>query len=423
MSLRLAGVLLSYASNIILSRALGLQGYGQYVVALGWALVLTLPARGGFENAALRFVTIYYEGRSAGALRGFLRVAFGSVIVLSLTVGILLSTLGDASVLGTSPLALRVAGLMVMPLALLGVISPIMRAVQRIAASQFYDQLLRPALLIAFLVVAALTHHALNAAEAVALNALAATVALVALAAHFRRVFAGAIQSKANYLAWRQWFAMSVPMLIIGATQELMNQLEVLFLGSFAGAREAALFAAAWRLAGLTPFALTALAAIGAPLVASAYHRGAREELHQVSRVVARLGLGFAGVVSVGLLLGGKWLLSLFGAGFPAGYPVILILLVGGIVNAFTGIVGYLMVLTGRERATMTIFAGALLLSVSLNWLLVPRIGAIGAAIASSAATCGWNLVMLVYVRRALGIDASAIARPPRTLPETLNVA
>jgi O-antigen/teichoic acid export membrane protein len=57
-----------------------------------------------------------------------------------------------------------------------------------------------------------------------------------------------------------------------------------------------------------------------------------------------------------------------------------------------------------------------LVLSIALNLLLIPRFGAEGAAVASSSATVAWNLLMLVYVRRTMGIDASALALPPRIL-------
>jgi O-antigen/teichoic acid export membrane protein len=50
-----------------------------------------------------------------------------------------------------------------------------------------------------------------------------------------------------------------------------------------------------------------------------------------------------------------------------------------------------------------------------LNVLLIPRLGFVGAAIASSSALGCWNLVMFVYVRRVLGIDASALNLRPRT--------
>jgi hypothetical protein len=41
--------------------------------------------------------------------------------------------------------------------------------------------------------------------------------------------------------------------------------------------------------------------------------------------------------------------------------------------------------------------------------ILIPMLGALGAAIASTAALIGWNLGMSIYIRRKLGIDATAV--------------
>jgi O-antigen/teichoic acid export membrane protein len=129
-----------------------------------------------------------------------------------------------------------------------------------------------------------------------------------------------------------------------------------------------------------------------------------------VCKLVARVGFGFAVIASVLLFTLGPWLLSLFGKAFVPGQPVLAVLLVGGLVNAFTGVVGYLMILTGRERQALAIFACSLVASIVLNLLLIPRFSAVGAAMASSTATAAWNLAMLIYVRRTMGIDASALA-------------
>jgi O-antigen/teichoic acid export membrane protein len=150
------------------------------------------------------------------------------------------------------------------------------------------------------------------------------------------------------------------------------------------------------------------------PLIAAAYDRGSADELHRVSKVVARAGFAFALLSAAALYLFGRFLLGLFGPGFEAGRNVLSVLLIGGIANALTGVVAYYATLTGRERQALGIFAGALLVSIALNLLLIPRFGAVGAAIASSSATAAWNFVMLVYVRRTIGIDASALALPPR---------
>jgi O-antigen/teichoic acid export membrane protein len=212
---------------------------------------------------------------------------------------------------------------------------------------------------------------------------------------------------------WRQWLAISLPMLMVGVSQELMNQIDIILLGLLADERQAALFAVSWRLASLVPFALVGLATMAGPLIASAHERGSNDELHRVSRLVTRIGFLFAIAAAAILLSAGEWLLGIFGPAFVAGYPVLAILVVGGLVNAFTGVVAYLMLLTGRERHALVVFACALVLSLGLNLFLIPRFGAIGAAVASSAATVAWNLAMLVYVRRAIGIDASAMSLSP----------
>ena len=74
LGLRILGVLISYLAHILLSRSLGLHDYGRYVIALGWATVLAVPARAGFDYAALRYTTVYWENRDWPTLRGFMLV-------------------------------------------------------------------------------------------------------------------------------------------------------------------------------------------------------------------------------------------------------------------------------------------------------------------------------------------------------------
>jgi len=412
-ALRIGGVALGYLAHVLLSRLLGLQTYGEYVVALGWALVLVLPARVGFDNSALRFSTIYLEEGRSGSLRGYVQVAAAAVGVSSIIGAIVMVLLASRVGKGIPFAALVWGAVTILPLALLGVGSALLRTTRRIFAAQFYDQLLRPALLILLVGGAALAGLTLHAATALMFTAVASALALAGLLAHLLWVLAPQLRTPADYSHWREWFSLSIPLLIMGATQELLNQLEIILLGSLAGAREAGLFSAAWRLASLAPFALVSLSVVSGPLVASAYHRRDRAELHRIASLSARIGLAFAAVASVVLLLVGRPLLALFGPEFPEAYPALAILLAGAMVNAFTGIVGYLLTLTGRQTQALLFFAGGLIVSIVLNLLLIPPFGIVGAAIASATALSCWNLAMLFYVRRAIGIDTSAIGLHP----------
>jgi O-antigen/teichoic acid export membrane protein len=414
MSVRMTGMGLSYAANILLSRTLGVEAFGEYVIALSWVLVLTLPAKAGFDNSALRYSTIYLEREDFAALRGFVRFGASIVIAISLAIGALIVLAGPRLVPVQGHTRLW-AAVLVLPLALLAFFSAVMRTAHRIVSAQFFEQMLRPALVIAGVLTVIATGH-LSAASAMEATTVAALAALAALLFELRRMFRSVRMPAPSYKEWQQWLAVSMPMLMLGVVQELMNQIDIVLLGRLADARQAALFAASWRLASIVPFALVGLATMAGPLVAGAYARRSIDELHRVSTIVARIGLAFALLSAGALYLLGTPLLALFGPDFVAGRDVLSILLLGGIVNAFTGVVAYFTTLTGRERQGLAIFAGALMLSVILNLVLIPPLGAVGAAIASSSATAAWNLAMLAYVRLTMGIDASALALAPRLI-------
>jgi O-antigen/teichoic acid export membrane protein len=412
-ALRVAGVLIGYASHVIISRLLGVHGYGIYVIGLSWALVLTLPARMGFDQSPLRYATVYRETGQNASLHAFIRVAIGSVTLASIAIGSLFVLVGTA--VGAGQLSVIIgAALLILPQALLGVLSVIIRSSNRIFATQFYDQLLRPALLIALLVSLAGTTKSMGPGNVLAIHALAAFMALGIMIIHFRKIFGPWRGVRRDYQGARQWLAVSMPLLVITFAQELLNQLEIILLGYFGDARQAGLFSAAWRLASLVMFALGTFGVLCGPLVASAYHRKDWAGLNRLVQFAARLATISAGAIIMILVLAGKPLLHLFGPEFDAAYRPLLALVVGGAVNSFTGIVAYLLTMTGRERVGMSIFCGALGLSLILNLLLIPWLGALGAAIASSAALSAWNLAMVFYVRRAFGIDATALGRAPR---------
>src|SRR5437868_6362312 len=77
LALRVFGVALAYASHLVLSRLLGLHDYGIYVILLGWAMLLSVPARLGFDTSALRYATVYLERADWPSLRGFVSLSLG----------------------------------------------------------------------------------------------------------------------------------------------------------------------------------------------------------------------------------------------------------------------------------------------------------------------------------------------------------
>lgn len=417
MSVRVTGLALAFVLHLILSRMLGASEYGHYVIALGWAMVLVIPARLGLDNSALRYATIYREQHRAGDFRGLVTFSLLAIAGVSAAIGLILLAgreAGIAPLAAAHPMTLISIVLLVPFMAVLGWLSALVRTANRIFASQFYEQVLRPTLLIIAVIAAVLAGAALDSPSAMLLTSATAIVVTIGLAFHSRSAFAGMERARPSFEHRNEWLSVSGVLLLMAIVQELLNQADIILLGIFGNATQAAHFAAAFRLSGLVPFGLIAIATVSAPMIASAYNRGDLGELARIARLNARFSTLFA-VAMVLVLAGvGYWALGLFGPGFASAYPALLILLAGGLVNSLTGTVGYLLIMTGRQRLALWILAAALALNAALNILLIPSLGVIGSAIASASALAAWNLAMVYFVRRQLGIDATALGLSPR---------
>jgi O-antigen/teichoic acid export membrane protein len=414
---RVVGLAIAFLANVLLSRLLGPSGYGSYAIAIGWASVLAIPARLGLDNVALRFVTIYRERRDVGALRGLLRTSVRAIAAVSAVAGGVAISAGLLAGRGeVDPWLAGGVGLLVFPLAAMGWLSAVIRSFQKIFASQAYEQLLRPILLILLLTSSWLLGAAMDPPIAVGVTLVAVVAPLILLSTNVHRQVKALGPALPDLNDQRLWMAVSWPLILLSLCQEASNQIDLILLGILGTAAEAAQFAAAMRLSSLAAFGLIAIATVTAPAIASAYNRGDRAEMARLARLNARISLLFAAVLVVPLLIFGKFALAAFGPSFPQAFPVLVILLMGATLNAFTGNVANFMLMTGHERAAAAIMAGALAVAATLDILLIPRLGAVGAAIGSASGLSAWNLAMWIYVRRKLGIDSSALAVRPRAL-------
>lgn len=421
MAVRVIGTVASLASHLVLSRFLGAREYGHYVIALGWAMVLIVPARFGLENTTLRFATIYREEQRSGALRALVHTSLATISATSIGLAMLLlgSKLANAPFLDAVEFNLLVwVAAMVFPLAILGWLSTLIRTVQKILASQFYEQVLRPMLLIAALALFLRIGIQLDSGTAMKLTVVCTAAAMIGLAVHTFKAFRGLLNAAYDFSEWRLWFSVSWAVLLMSVVQETSNQIEIILLGILADATSAAHFSAAWRLASLVSFGLVAIATVSAPLIASAFRRGDIAEMARLAKLNARLSFGFAISIAIFIAVFGKLLLGAFGPDFVQAYPALLILLAGGIANAFTGSAQYFLLMTGHQIAALAIMFVSLVLGIVLNGLLIPLLGLTGSAIASASCVIFWNMTMLIFVRRTLGVDASVLAVKPKYLPD-----
>jgi O-antigen/teichoic acid export membrane protein len=145
------------------------------------------------------------------------------------------------------------------------------------------------------------------------------------------------------------------------------------------------LYQAASQISIIAPLVLTGFNQIFTPMMADLFHGGESERLSELYRVSTKWAvLMLLPVAATAMLVPGSLLVALFGPGFEHAAWSLRILMTGQLVNAATGAVGILLMMSGNHRIWMWLGTAALGLNLVLNTLLVPRYGIIGAAWATS---------------------------------------
>lgn len=102
-----------------------------------------------------------------------------------------------------------------------------------------------------------------------------------------------------------------------------------------------------------------------------------------ISRAISYSLLLAVPVLAGGILMGDKLLYFFYGAEFTKGYPVLIILLIVQVINIFFNLfVSYISALD-RQKESFKVTAVAAAANIALNFLLIPVMGIVGAAVAT----------------------------------------
>jgi O-antigen/teichoic acid export membrane protein len=166
-------------------------------------------------------------------------------------------------------------------------------------------------------------------------------------------------------------------------------------------------YAVALRGASFVSLALNVTVLAMAPMIARTYGAGQMRKLEGLARQMSLVALIGGAPIAVGLILGGRSFLLLFGPGFEGASAALAILVLGEVVNVGAGPVATLLVLTGHERDAVFGLAVGGALNGGLCLILIPQWGINGAAIAAAASLAAWNLILWRRVHSRLAIAPS----------------
>ena len=419
------GVAVRFALQVFYARVLGVVEYGRFVYSLNLAQLLA-PGSSLGHGASLLVLVPEYEARSEWELlRGLLRRAR----VITASVGVITAALAAIALTlrpGAAVDVPLVVGVWLLPLVgLLLLNQEILRSMRRVVVAYAGVVLAQPLLgaLGAILLFAAT--RSLSSIKALIALDLATVAVLWWQTRVIRRTLPSPELQAEPRTETRRWNRISLTLFMSTIFQRIVFQSDIVIVGAILGPREAALYAVASRIADTLALVYDSVNSIVAPTISRLHALGDRVRLQVViDRGVAMTfwpsALGF--VLLSGL---GRTVLGLFGADYRHAWSVLVVLAAGNLFNTATGAVGYVLALTGNERALARLVGIHAVLSVALGCALVLAYGAVGAAVAASVVMISWNVSMAVFVRSRLGLRSyptlrlSRLRMPPTDATET----
>ena len=404
---KVAAVAFGLGLNLFVARVYGAESLGVLAIIISVTTIASLFALGGADMAIMKLVPEHFTRYSPRSAWRVFRKLLGLVLAHSaVVVGVLWFAAG--------PLAERVFEKPYLAdLLRLCAVFVAFYAVERICI-----EALRPLKAIKLYPVAQFLHFAVHLGLLVvvttwgrdpynpvyayfATSGLLALVMLGVVATLFlRRVEPGQPSGPASY---RTIYDLSLPMLMTTSMAVIIGNTDVVMLGAMRTEAEVGIYQIAVKVGMLASFVLNAINAMAAPKFSELYHAGKHDELIEVTRQSTRLIFWTTAPIIAVIILGGPWLLAIFGEEYVAGYGALVLLGMGQFINAISGSVGYYLSMTGAHKAFRNIVTVGALVNVFLNGLLIPRWGLEGAAFASMVALASWNLASVVYIRLKYG--------------------
>ncbi len=409
--IQMSGLSLTYLLQIFLAKWMGKTEYGIYEFVMSCSLLLAIPAGLGLPHTVLRLIPEYRVKQDWPRLHGVMRGSWLLTVLASLgltpiAIGGIITINHFHPFVYATPLLFGMG--LVLLQALVSLQQETARAMEDIPLAFVPSQILFPLLVLGSGSLLLQQHQALTSLPMIGIATCMLLVVLgFQLGLLWQKLNREIMSDAMPVYAYREWLGIALVLLIQQASSGLLSQTDTVMIGAWIGPEAAGIYNAAVKTSLWTSFVLQIVNMVAAPMFTTLY---TQEDMPGLQKVVSSVTVWiFYPTIAIALCLMvfTQPILSLFGSGFIAADWSLKVLVLGQLVNALCGSVGYLMIMTGHQNQSFRVIICSALLNVALNAILIPFLGIVGAAIATSISMIVWNIWLSILVVKHIGVRPS----------------
>ena len=399
------GTLFAFGSRFIiaffLARILGVEQYGIYILAISAASLIASIATLGLDTTMVRYVAILRSKHDDLGVWGTVQIGVGFSFLASILMSVGLYFMAEPIAgelfdeLQLVPF-FQLFSFIIPFMTLSSVLVGVSRGFKRMDFSALAENgVLFITRMILVGILSLIRLDAITAVIAFGLSELAVSISLLYL---LNKEFSLKLSLSEGRREYRKIFIFALPFWMSGILTKFRKNIQTILLGTLNTVSSVGIFSIASKINLISVIFYKSIIASVKPVLAELEGRKDWEQIGKLYQTTTRWTFMANLPIFIMMAIFSEQLLSIFGNSFSSGALALIILALGELVNAGTGICGSIIDMTGRTKLKLanTIF-WVFLISVS-NVILIPRWGLVGAAVASSLSVTTVNLLRVLEI-------------------------
>jgi len=382
---------------IVLARTLGATDYGTFTFAMGCATLAANFGTLGWPKLANRLLPGMIRDQNWGLLKGFRDLSDVVVLAALLTAAALM--IAGSTIASNLGQGLIFGAILTVPLGFTMLRRQHLSAVKRPAIGLLFDggfAALALCLVLTLLDIADLWF-------AVVAFAALTTTGVIVTTVIYRRLLPEQLADARRQTELKHWFIVALPMVFGTVSKALMAKMDVLMLAPLTDLQEVGLYGAAYRLTYVMSFPQVVLMLVITPILSEALTHNRPTKARKIMHFASGYAFVTTAPALVAFLVAPEWIMfTVFGVGFEKAAKTLAILALAQGAAAYVNAYSALLLMAGRERVFGVANVIALLGNAVLNFILIPKFGGVGAAVATLVTSSALLVTQIALARGAI---------------------
>jgi len=397
----IAGNIITYASNVLVTRRIGPTSFGIYVLATTIFRIVGIFSVAGLDNGLIRFISLYQGRGDKARVKG--------VILFATKVAGLLSLFFFPLLFLTAPFtstrifhnpdlspALQIILISLPFTTLMTIWLGGIQGFQLIKYRVYVEKLFQPFSRLFFLII--LFILGMKLFGVLIATVLSAVIGFIMSFWYLNKIFPFRKDQLSPVYEKKKLITFSMPVTFVTFFFFITRWISILMLGYFVTPRDVGIFGAVDRVLPLVGLPLESLNIIFSPMISGLYGERALSKLENLFKVETKWAVSLSFPICLTLIIFARPIMRIFGAAFTEGSVVLIILSIAQLIRVSVGSTGPMLMMTGHQNISLFNTFFTAVITITLSYFLIPQYGILGAAIANFISVVVINTVEVIQI-------------------------